>query len=223
MNAHSAMGKLSSGKALFQIGDEVGVVRRAHAALYDLEDLLARQRRGDGVDVQVEMRRGDAELHQRGALRFRRFEQGPLDAVVDDGEVDKLVEGEVGDVLDVRPPHDHGVAAHAPVVVQKDPDAVVFEDDLAGPPRRAAEDAGHAVTIIARRCEHSASAARTRKSPPSRSARGATAARTRTRACRSAGAATTTISRSKRWSRRTAAESRIGTRPTRTAAATRRR
>src|SRR4029078_8684100 len=141
MNAHSVGARVSSGQSLLELGDELLCVRRAHAAVDDLEDFLARERGGDGVEVEVEVRRGDAELHQHGALGARGFEQGALGAVMDDGEVDVLVEGEVGDVLDVLPPHDHGVPADAPVVVHDDPDAVVLKDDLAGLARIGAEEA----------------------------------------------------------------------------------
>src|ERR1041385_60773 len=192
MNAHSVEGSVSSGKALAQLREQLLVVRCAHAAVDDLEDIIPRQPRADRIGGEVEMRRGDAELEQYGAVGLRDLEQRALGAVVDGGEVDVVVEGEVGGVLDVLPPDDHGVPAHGPVVVHDDPDAEVLVDDLAGFARVGAENAGHAITIIARPCAHSASAARTPPSPPSPSARGATAARTQMKGCRSAGRGTTT-------------------------------
>src|SRR5947209_10227101 len=143
MNAHSVGPRLSSSQPLAQLGRQLRIERLAHPGVDDLHHLGARQARRDRVDVHVQMRRGDAELEDDGALGAGRREQRALRAVIFEREVRELVDGQPGDVLDVLLPDDHGVPAHGPVAVQHDPEAVVLRQDLTRFADVGAEDAGH--------------------------------------------------------------------------------
>lgn len=142
MNAHSVGPRLSS-ESPAKLIDQCLIERIANTRVNDLHHLLAIDRGADRIDVQVKMRRDDAEFEKDGAIGVRDIEQRFFDAVMDGGKMRVLVRRQIGHVLDVLLPDDHRVSTHCPIVVQDDEELIVFEDQFAGIAGLVAENAGH--------------------------------------------------------------------------------
>src|SRR5438874_1290075 len=117
MNAHSATGALSS-EPFAKIVDECLIEGIANASVDNFHHCRAIERRIDRIDMEMQMRRGDAELEEDGAIGAGRREQRAFGAMMLRSEMRVFVGREIGDILDMRFPNNHRMSTHRPVLVQ---------------------------------------------------------------------------------------------------------
>jgi hypothetical protein len=125
MNAHSVAAALSS-EPFSKVVDQCLIEWITYRSIDDRHHGRAIERRAHRIDVEMQMRRSDAELEQDGAIGAGRREQGAFDAMMHGREMRSIIDRQIGDILNMRFPHDHGVPARSPVVVQGYERAIVL-------------------------------------------------------------------------------------------------
>src|SRR5436305_14941477 len=114
MNAHSVDGELSS-EPFAKVIDERLIERIANTPIDDLHHRRAIERCAYGIDVQMQMRRRDAELEQDGAIGAGGIEQRALGAMMHRRKVRRFARRDIGDILDMRFPNAARVTAPTPI------------------------------------------------------------------------------------------------------------
>src|SRR5207302_5150456 len=103
-------GELSS-KPFAKVVDQRLIERIAHAAIDDFHHFRTIERCTDRIDVEMQMRRGGAELQQDGAIGAGCVEQRALSPMMHRREMRIFIGRKIGNILDMRFPNDDRMPA----------------------------------------------------------------------------------------------------------------